>query len=109
MAATLLSQYDPLTLVSATLELLLVEDVKARPETITIYNHPDVRADLCLREGSGHFLVVGLLEVEFQEAALKAQLAPLHPGLAMVHDLCLAFPAPVQAVAHVSRWSLVNW
>lgn len=36
-------QYDPLTPVSATLELLLVEDVKISPNRLTIYNHPDVR------------------------------------------------------------------
>ena len=32
------------------------------------------------------------------------QVSPLHPGLVtvMVHDLCLAFPAPAQAVVHVS-------
>lgn len=36
-------QYDPLAPVSATLELLLVEDVRISPETVTIYNHPDVR------------------------------------------------------------------
>lgn len=36
-------QYDPLTPVSATLELLLVEDVRISPEVVTIYNHPDVR------------------------------------------------------------------
>lgn len=36
-------QYEPLTPVSATLELLLVEDVKVFPERVTIYNHPDVR------------------------------------------------------------------
>lgn len=36
-------QYDPLTPVSATLELLLVEDVRISPPIVTIYNHPDVR------------------------------------------------------------------
>lgn len=36
-------QYDPLIPVSATLELLLVEDVKVFPDTVTIYNHPDVQ------------------------------------------------------------------
>lgn len=36
-------QYDPLSPVSATLELLLVEDVKISPATVTIYNHPDVQ------------------------------------------------------------------
>lgn len=36
-------KYDPMTPVSATLELLLVEDVKISPDIVTIYNHPDVR------------------------------------------------------------------
>ena len=36
-------QYDPLTPVSATLDLLLVEDVTITPSAVTIYNHPDVR------------------------------------------------------------------
>ena len=36
-------QYDPLTPVSATLELLLVEDVTVAPDVVTIFNHPDVR------------------------------------------------------------------
>lgn len=36
-------QYDPLTPVSATLELLLVEDVRVSPDKVTIYNHPEVQ------------------------------------------------------------------
>lgn len=32
-----------MTPVSATLELLLVEDVRVSPDRVTIYNHPDVR------------------------------------------------------------------
>lgn len=33
-----------------------------------------------------------------------AQVAPVHPGVVnvMVHDLCLAFPAPAKATVHVS-------
>lgn len=38
-----LSQYDPLLPVSATIELLLVEDVKVIPDNVTIYNHPNVK------------------------------------------------------------------
>uniref|UniRef100_A0A4W6ESR0 Nucleoporin 210 n=1 Tax=Lates calcarifer TaxID=8187 RepID=A0A4W6ESR0_LATCA len=100
--------YDPLTPVSATLELLLVEDVKVSPDTVTIYNHPDVRANLALREGSGHFFVNtsvrGIADVVFQEAQGTAQVSPVHPGVVkvMVHDLCLAFPAPAKATVHVS-------
>uniref|UniRef100_A0A8D0CQQ4 Nucleoporin 210 n=1 Tax=Sander lucioperca TaxID=283035 RepID=A0A8D0CQQ4_SANLU len=101
-------QYDPLTPVSATLELLLVEDVKVSPDTVTIYNHPDVRENLALREGSGHFFVntsvKGIATVVFQEAQGTAQVSPVYPGevKVMVHDLCLAFPAPAKATVHVS-------
>ncbi|XP_068996777.1 nuclear pore membrane glycoprotein 210 isoform X1 [Embiotoca jacksoni] len=107
-AAKVSSAYEPLTPVSATLELLLVEDVKVSPETVTIYNHPDVRANLALREGSGHFFVntsvKGISEVVFQEGQGTAQVSPIHPGMVrvMVHDLCLAFPAPAKATVHVS-------
>ncbi|KAM7404954.1 hypothetical protein PAMP_012253 [Pampus punctatissimus] len=107
-AAKVTSPYDPLTPVSATLELLLVEDVKVSPDTVTIYNHPDVRANLALREGSGHFFVntsiKGIADVVFQEAQGTAQVTPVQPGVVkvMVHDLCLAFPAPAKATVHVS-------
>ncbi|XP_071780679.2 nuclear pore membrane glycoprotein 210 isoform X1 [Centroberyx gerrardi] len=107
-AAKVLSPYDPLTPVSATLELLLVENVTVSPDTVTIYNHPDVRADLALREGSGHFFVntsvKGIADVVFQEAKGTAQVVPVQPGVVkvMVHDLCLAFPAPAKATVHIS-------
>ncbi|XP_031701211.1 nuclear pore membrane glycoprotein 210 isoform X2 [Anarrhichthys ocellatus] len=107
-AAKVPSPYVTLTPVSATLELLLVEDVTVSPEIVTIYNHPDVRANLALREGSGHFFVntsvKGIANVVFQEAQRTAQVSPVHPGevTVMVHDLCLAFPAPAKATVHVS-------
>uniref|UniRef100_A0A8C5D5A2 BIG2 domain-containing protein n=1 Tax=Gouania willdenowi TaxID=441366 RepID=A0A8C5D5A2_GOUWI len=67
-------KFDPLIPVSSTLELLLVEDVKISPDTLTIYNHPDV------------------------------QVSPVHLGTVnvMVHDLCVAFPAPAKATVHVA-------
>ncbi|XP_037334069.2 nuclear pore membrane glycoprotein 210 [Pungitius pungitius] len=108
VAAKVPGPYDNLTPVSATLELLLVEDVKVSPNVVTIYNHPDVRANLALREGSGHFFVNasvrGIANVVFQEAQATAQVSPVHPGevKVMVHDLCLAFPAPAKATVHVS-------
>lgn len=36
-------QYDPLVPVSASIELILVEDVRVSPEEVTIYNHPNVQ------------------------------------------------------------------
>ncbi|XP_072305024.1 nuclear pore membrane glycoprotein 210 [Eucyclogobius newberryi] len=100
--------YKALTPVSATLELLLVEDVKVTPNTVTIYNHPEVRVNLALLEGSGHFFVntssKGIAAVTFQEVKKNTVVAPLHAGTVkvMVHDLCLAFPAPAKATVHVS-------
>uniref|UniRef100_A0A671VZW8 Nucleoporin 210 n=1 Tax=Sparus aurata TaxID=8175 RepID=A0A671VZW8_SPAAU len=105
---TLSYQYDPLTPISATLELLLVEDVKISPNTLTIYNHPDVRANLALKEGSGYFFVntsvTGIVDVVFQDAQRTVEVSPVHPGevKVMVHDLCLAFHAPATATVHVS-------
>ncbi|XP_026223610.1 nuclear pore membrane glycoprotein 210 isoform X2 [Anabas testudineus] len=107
-SASVPSPYEPFTPVSATLELLLVEDVKVSPHTVTIYNHPDVQANLALREGSGHFFVntsvKGIADVVFQETQGTAQVSPVHPGVVkvMVYDLCLAFPAPAKATVHVS-------
>ncbi|KAJ8384181.1 hypothetical protein AAFF_G00207990 [Aldrovandia affinis] len=107
-AAKVHRPYNPLTPVSATLELLLVEDVRVSPQALTIYNHPDVRADLALREGSGYFFVNasigGIADLVYQESQGKAEVRPLQPGLVqvMVHDLCLAFPAPATAAVRVS-------
>lgn len=107
-AADVPSPYKTLTAVSATLELLLVEDVKISPDAVTIYNHPDVRANLALQEGSGYFFVntsvKETVNVVFQEAQRTAQVSPIQSGEVnvMVHDLCLAFPAPAKATIHVS-------
>uniref|UniRef100_A0A8C6Q1T9 Nucleoporin 210 n=1 Tax=Nothobranchius furzeri TaxID=105023 RepID=A0A8C6Q1T9_NOTFU len=106
--------YEPLTPVSDTLDLLLVEDVKVSPDMVTIYNHPDVQLNLALREGSGHFFVntsvKGIAEVVLREAQGTVQVSPVHPGMVnvMVHDLCLAFPAPAVATVHVSDILEVN-
>lgn len=40
---TFLFQHDPLVPVSASIELILVEDVRVSPEEMTIYNHPGVQ------------------------------------------------------------------
>ncbi|KAM4737044.1 LOW QUALITY PROTEIN: nuclear pore membrane glycoprotein 210 [Anableps anableps] len=113
-AAQVPSSHKPMTPVSATLELLLVEDVKVFPDTVTIYNHPDVQLDLIMQEGSGHFFVntsmKGVVDVVLQEAQGKARVSPVHPGIVtvMVHDLCLAFPAPAKSRVHVSDILEVN-
>ncbi|XP_031421461.1 nuclear pore membrane glycoprotein 210 [Clupea harengus] len=107
-AAEVLPGFAPLAALSATLDLLLVEDVRVSPDAVTIYNHPDVRADLTLREGSGYFFVNtsvgGLADVLYQDAQGTAEVVPKQPGVlqVMVHDLCLAFPAPATAAVRIS-------
>ncbi|XP_072454357.1 nuclear pore membrane glycoprotein 210 isoform X2 [Notamacropus eugenii] len=107
-AAKIQLPYEPFMPVSATLELILVEDVKVTPPDITIYNHPGVQAELLIKEGSGYFFintsVTNIVKVSYQEARGVATVYPLFPGLLtlMIHDLCLAFPAPAKAEIHVS-------
>ncbi|XP_076874918.1 nuclear pore membrane glycoprotein 210 [Brachyhypopomus gauderio] len=107
-AAAVSRGFEPLSPVSATLDLLLVEDVRVSPESLTIYNHPEVQADLTLREGSGYFFVNtsvgGVADVVFQEAHGTTKVVPVRPGVlqVIVHDLCLTFPAPATATVHIS-------
>ncbi|KAK1801966.1 hypothetical protein P4O66_022598, partial [Electrophorus voltai] len=119
-AAAISRGFEPLSSVSATLDLLLVEDVRVSPESVTVYNHPGVQvrspssvsqatlADLTLREGSGYFFVNtsvgGIANVVFQESQGTAEVVPLRPGVlqVMVHDLCLTFPAPATVMVHIS-------
>ncbi|XP_032188333.1 nuclear pore membrane glycoprotein 210 isoform X2 [Mustela erminea] len=100
--------YDPLVPVSASIELILVEDVRVSPEEVTIYNHPSVQAELHIREGSGYFFLntstMDVIKVVYQEARGVATVHPLLPGMStiMIHDLCLAFPAPAKVDVYVS-------
>ncbi|XP_019482843.1 PREDICTED: nuclear pore membrane glycoprotein 210-like [Hipposideros armiger] len=91
---------------SASVELLLVEDVTVMPENATIYNHPDVKEIFSLVEGSGYFSVNSseqdVVTITYMEAESSVQLVPVHPGFLTleVYDLCLAFLGP--AVAHLT-------
>uniref|UniRef100_A0A672RYL9 Nucleoporin 210 n=1 Tax=Sinocyclocheilus grahami TaxID=75366 RepID=A0A672RYL9_SINGR len=101
-------QFDPLSPVSAMLDLLLVEDVRVTPDTITIYNHPDVTVSSHICTGSGYFYVNasvgGIADITFQESQGIAQVVPAQAGVlqVMVHDLCLNFPSPATATVHIS-------
>uniref|UniRef100_A0A803VLR1 Nucleoporin 210 n=1 Tax=Ficedula albicollis TaxID=59894 RepID=A0A803VLR1_FICAL len=92
----------------ATIELMLVEDVKVSPAGVSIYNHPDVQAELLIQQGSGYFFintsVPNIVKVTHEETQGIAVVQPLLPGsvTVMIHDLCLAFPAPAEAEVHVS-------
>ncbi|NWJ09888.1 PO210 protein, partial [Crypturellus undulatus] len=100
--------YEPLLPVSATIELILVEDVKVSPTDVSIYNHPEIQAELLIREGSGYFFintsVANIVRVTHEDTQGIALVHPLLPGsvTVMIHDLCLAFPAPAKAEIYVS-------
>ncbi|XP_072802601.1 nuclear pore membrane glycoprotein 210-like isoform X4 [Vicugna pacos] len=93
---------------SASVELLLVDDVTVLPENATIYNHPDVKEIFSLVEGSGYFLVNSseqdIVTITYLEAESSVQLVPVHPGFLTleVYDLCLAFLGPAMAHLRVS-------
>eukprot|EP00076_Gallus_gallus_P044775 XP_025010313.1 nuclear pore membrane glycoprotein 210 isoform X3 [Gallus gallus] len=107
-AAKVKTPYESLLPVSATIELILVEDVKVSPTDVSIYNHPDVQAELFIKEGSGYFFintsVASVVSVALEETQGIVLVHPLLPGsvTVMVHDLCLAFPAPAKAEVYVS-------
>uniref|UniRef100_A0A8C5K677 Nucleoporin 210-like n=1 Tax=Jaculus jaculus TaxID=51337 RepID=A0A8C5K677_JACJA len=93
---------------SATVELLLVDDVTVWPKNATIYNHPSVKEIFNLVEGSGYFLVhsseQGIVTVTYTEAESSVQVTPERPGSVTleVYDLCLGFLGPVRAHLRVS-------
>nr|XP_033781607.1 nuclear pore membrane glycoprotein 210 [Geotrypetes seraphini] len=100
--------FEPLIPVATTIELILVEDVKVSPRSISVYNNPNVQAELFIHDGSGYFFlntsISGVVNVIYQEAQGLALVRPLHPGTLSVtiHDLCLAFPDPAKADIYVS-------
>ncbi|XP_063796677.1 nuclear pore membrane glycoprotein 210 [Pseudophryne corroboree] len=107
-AAKVRTPVKVLTPVSASLELLLVEDVRVNPGSVSIYNHPDVTAEFTIMEGSGYFFinssVSNIVNTAFQETKGIVTVYPLRPGTLsiMVYDLCLAFPAPATVSVYVS-------
>ncbi|KFP80077.1 Nuclear pore membrane glycoprotein 210, partial [Acanthisitta chloris] len=107
-AANAKPPYERLVPVSATIELMRMEDVTVSPTDVSIYNHPDVQAELSIKEGSGYFYintsVANVVRVTHEETQGVALVQPLLPGsvTVMIHDLCLAFPAPAKAEIYVS-------
>eukprot|EP00079_Xenopus_tropicalis_P032145 XP_017945916.1 PREDICTED: nuclear pore membrane glycoprotein 210 [Xenopus tropicalis] len=107
-AARVRAPYEAFAPVSASLDLLLVEDVKVNPRAISVYNHPDVTAEFTISEGSGYFFInrsaAHIARTAFEESSGVVSVSPLHPGAltVMVYDLCLAFPAPATVSVRVS-------
>ncbi|XP_028574807.2 nuclear pore membrane glycoprotein 210 [Podarcis muralis] len=113
-AAEVNKPYEPLTPVSSSVELILVDDVKVSPKEVTIYNHQAVKTELLIKEGSGYFLVntsaLNIAKVTYEEAQGVAVVYPLHPGSLsiMIHDLCLASTTLAKVEVHVSDIQVVS-
>ncbi|XP_018095905.1 nuclear pore membrane glycoprotein 210 [Xenopus laevis] len=107
-AAKVTTRYEAFAPVSTSLDLLLVEDVQVNPRAISVYNHPDVRAEFTISEGSGYFFInksaAHIASTKFEESSGVVVVSPLHPGAltVTVYDLCLTFPAPATVGVHVS-------
>ncbi|KAM8770490.1 LOW QUALITY PROTEIN: nuclear pore membrane glycoprotein 210-like [Rhynchonycteris naso] len=108
--------HDTLVPVSASIELaILVKDVMVSSEEMTIYNHPGVQAELHIREGSGYLFLntstTDMVTVAYQEAKGSAVVHPSLRGTVtvMIHDLCLAVPAPAKADVHMSDIEELVW
>ncbi|XP_061422874.1 LOW QUALITY PROTEIN: nuclear pore membrane glycoprotein 210 [Lethenteron reissneri] len=106
-----LARKEDLTLptVSASIELLLVEDVSISPNNLTIFNHPEAKVTLTLSEGSGFFHVNAsgndVMQINHQDVNNAVQVVPLQPGTLslLVLDLCLALPSSARAEVRVSN------
>ncbi|KAK2503265.1 hypothetical protein MC885_010161 [Smutsia gigantea] len=91
-AARVKQPHDPLVPVSASIELILVEDVRVSPEEVTIYNHPSVQAELHIREGSGYFFLntstTDTVRVAYQEARgiATVSMGPVSAALLIPHS-----------------------
>ncbi|XP_077585270.1 nuclear pore membrane glycoprotein 210-like isoform X2 [Stigmatopora nigra] len=113
-AASIYAGNEVFAPVSARLELIIIEEVTVFPDTLTLFNHPDVRVNLTLREGSGHFFlntsIKDIADVVLEDTQRAAQITPIQAGVVqvMVNDLCLALPSTAKATVHVSDILAVN-
>ncbi|XP_012511221.1 PREDICTED: nuclear pore membrane glycoprotein 210-like, partial [Propithecus coquereli] len=73
-------QHDPPVPVSASIELILVEDVRVSPEEVTTYNHPGMQAELHVREGSGYFFLNTSTADVVKVASQEAKGVAMHRG-----------------------------
>ncbi|XP_032901430.1 nuclear pore membrane glycoprotein 210-like [Amblyraja radiata] len=94
--------------ITASIDLLLVDDVSLVPRNLTVYNHPDILEVIYLTEGSGYFFVnttdAEVLTSTYMEAKNYVQVKPLQPGIVTLkaYDLCLTCKGPARAEIHVS-------
>ncbi|XP_041052651.1 nuclear pore membrane glycoprotein 210-like [Carcharodon carcharias] len=94
--------------ITATIDLLLVDDVSLVPKNLTVYNHPNILEIIYLTEGSGYFFVnttdTEILTSTYLEAKNYVQIRPLQTGIVTMkaYDLCLTCKGPARAEIYVS-------
>lgn len=81
--------------IKTTIRLYLVDDAVVVPNTTSIYNHPDNKNLLSVKQGSGYYRLAltsqTIAEVRYIEANRQLEIVPLNEGELVVSliDLCL--------------------
>ncbi|XP_066264893.1 nuclear pore membrane glycoprotein 210-like [Branchiostoma lanceolatum] len=100
--------------ISSSLDLLLVDDVKLAPDSVSIFNHPSDKVQIDVSGGSGHFHVEPsdskISQVFYNDKTRKIEVVPVENGALTltVHDLCLEMPRPARAVIHISGVEVIE-
>uniref|UniRef100_A0A8C5QI72 Nucleoporin 210 n=1 Tax=Leptobrachium leishanense TaxID=445787 RepID=A0A8C5QI72_9ANUR len=107
-AADASTLYHRLAPISTSLDLLLVEDMKVNPHSISIYNHHLVTAEITISDGSGYFhinsTISNIIKTVYENQKGTIKVYPLQPGIVTVkvYDLCLVLPNPAEVRVNVS-------
>ncbi|XP_019637955.1 PREDICTED: nuclear pore membrane glycoprotein 210-like [Branchiostoma belcheri] len=100
--------------ISSSLDLLLVDDVKLAPDSVSIFNHPSNKVQIVVSGGSGHFHVEPsdgkISQVFYNDKTRSIEVVPVDNGALTltVHDLCLEMPRPARAVIHISGVEVIE-
>ncbi|KAI8519172.1 hypothetical protein Bbelb_024290 [Branchiostoma belcheri] len=100
--------------ISSSLDLLLVDDVKLAPDSVSIFNHPSNKVQIVVSGGSGHFHVEPsdgkISQVFYNDKTRSIEVVPVDNGALTltVNDLCLEMPRPARAVIHISGVEVIE-
>ncbi|XP_078582959.1 nuclear pore membrane glycoprotein 210-like [Branchiostoma floridae x Branchiostoma japonicum] len=100
--------------ISSSLDLLLVDDVKLAPDSVSIFNHPSNKVQIVVSGGSGHFHVEPsdsrISQVFYNDKTRSIEVVPVDNGALTltVHDLCLEMPRPARAVIYISGVEVIE-
>lgn len=92
--------------ITASLQLLVANDMQISPKHLQIFNHPNNRRVINIQHGSGFFElslnIENLAKIKYRENHRQIEVIPIRPGelLIEVNDLCLS-SAPVRVHVNI--------